>query len=61
MAVWTQARYDEEYVRENGEWKIRSEVITMQFVTPFDKGWVKEKVLQGLADKYASMMNSAEA
>jgi hypothetical protein len=54
-AVWTHARYEEDYVREDGEWKISKEVINMFFVTPYDKGWQKERVLQGLTDKYASM------
>lgn len=60
-AVWTHARYDEEYVREDGRWKIKKEVIDMFFVTPYDKGWQKERVLQGLTDKYSSLKMNGQA
>lgn len=55
-ALWSQARYDEEYVRENGAWRIRSEIVTMYFATPYDKGWVKERVQQGLVERYAKLL-----
>lgn len=41
MAGWIQGRYDEEYVRQNGEWKWKSITTTFDFITPFDEGWVK--------------------
>lgn len=56
VATWTQVRYDEEYVREDGRWKIKREVITAYFVTPYDQGWVKEPVTKGLEDKYSSLL-----
>jgi hypothetical protein len=41
-AVWGSARYDEEYVRVNGEWKFQNLTLTSHFWTPFDgKGWVE--------------------
>ena len=43
QAVWTAGRYDEEYVRVNGEWKYRRMKLTLIFRTPFDQGWEKER------------------
>lgn len=60
-ALWTQARYSEEYVREEGAWKIRSEQVTMNFSTPYDQGWVKQRVAQGLVEKYAALMQESKA
>ena len=42
-AVWGSARYDEEYVRVNGEWKFQNLKLTSFFWTPFDQGWVKTR------------------
>ena len=43
QAVWGSARYDEEYVRLEGEWKFRSLKLTSFFWTPFDRGWVNDR------------------
>lgn len=40
-AVWGSARYDEEYVRQDGQWKFKNLALTSFFWTPFDEGWVK--------------------
>ena len=42
-AVWGSARYDEEYVRVNGDWKFKNLTLTSFFWTPFDQGWVKTR------------------
>ena len=42
-AVWGSARYDEEYVRLQGEWKFRNLRLTSFFWTPFDRGWVLDR------------------
>ena len=42
-AVWGAARYDEEYVRINGQWKFQNLKLTSHFWTPFDEGWVQTK------------------
>ncbi len=42
-AFWGSARYDEEYVRVNGEWKIKHLKIATFFWTPFDEGWAKQR------------------
>ena len=41
--VWGSARYDEEYVRVDGEWMFSSLKLTSFFWTPFDKGWARER------------------
>ena len=43
QAVWGSARYDEEYLRVDGEWKFRRLELTSFFWTPFDEGWVKSR------------------
>ena len=42
-AVWGSGRYDEEYVRVDGEWKFRRLTITSFFWTPFDEGWARNR------------------
>ena len=42
-AAWGSARYDEEYVRVDGEWKFKSIKLTSIFRTPFDQGWAKNR------------------
>ena len=42
-AAWSSGRYNEEYARENGEWKISSWKMVSFFRTPFDEGWVKNR------------------
>ena len=37
------AKYDEEYVRLEGEWKFRSLRLTSFYWTPFDRGWVLDR------------------
>ena len=42
-AVWGAARYDEDYVRVNGNWKFQHLKLTSRFWTPFDEGWGKTR------------------
>ena len=44
QAVWGSARYDEQYVRVNGEWKFKHLILSSNFWTPFDKGWVEARL-----------------
>jgi len=39
VAAWIQGRYEEEYVKENGEWKWKSITARFDHITPFDEGW----------------------
>ncbi len=41
-AVWSQGKYDNEFVKEDGKWRIRSLHWYINFATPFDEGWVKK-------------------
>ena len=43
QAVWGSGRYDDEYVRANGEWKFKNVKLTSFFWTPFDQGWAKQQ------------------
>ena len=42
-AIWGSARYDEEYVRCDGEWKFRSLRLESRFWTPYAEGWDKRR------------------
>ncbi len=43
-AVWLTGRYDEEYVKINGEWKFKKVAGNIYFTTPYDEGWVKTRM-----------------
>ena len=43
QAVWGSARYDEQYIRVDGDWKFSHLKLTSFFWTPFDQGWVRER------------------
>ena len=45
QATWLSIRYDEEYVRVDGDWKIKSQKLTEYFWTPFDQGWVNTRFI----------------
>ncbi len=40
-AMWGQGRYDMEFVRVSGSWKISAFNFLWNFNTPYDEGWVK--------------------
>ena len=42
-AVWGSGRYDEKYVRVDGDWKFRHLTRTSHFWPPFDEGWAKTR------------------
>ena len=44
-AVWIAGRYEEEYSKKQGEWKFSSIVAYFSYITPFDQGWVKKKMV----------------
>ena len=45
QAVWGSARYDDEYVKIDGEWMFKRVTLTPHFWTPFEKGWVEQRFL----------------
>lgn len=40
-AMWGHGRYDMEFVKVDGKWKISSFGFLWNFLTPYDEGWVK--------------------
>ena len=40
-AMWLWGKYDMEYAKEDGEWKILKMRWVQVFRAPYDKGWVK--------------------
>jgi len=45
-AVWQQGTYDNLYVREDGDWRIRRMRWLANFRTSFDRGWVREPLYE---------------
>ncbi len=43
QAVWGAARYEEEYVKEGGEWKFKEIKLISSFWAPFGEGWAKKR------------------
>lgn len=43
-ALWVAGKYRNQYVKENGEWKISDMTCTFDFITGYDLGWLKEKM-----------------
>ena len=41
-AVWGEGIYENEYVKEDGIWKLQSLHYFNSFTTPYEKGWAKE-------------------
>ncbi len=51
-AQWMAGTYEEEYVRENGEWKFASIKTKWKYISPYDDGWAKNRgeLLAGVGD-----------
>jgi hypothetical protein len=47
IAAWNYGKYEMEYVKQKGEWKILAFRWHQMFFTPYDKGWVKESMDPG--------------
>lgn len=45
-AYFVAARYDDEYVKQNGEWKFCKMSLTPYFTVPFREGWAQEDRLK---------------
>jgi ketosteroid isomerase-like protein len=43
-AVWIQGRYNNEFVKINGRWKFSLLKFTFNFATPYEEGWVKNRM-----------------
>ena len=53
-AEWRDGIYENSYVRESGVWKIRSLHLFVNYVAPFEKGWARLKLGEGMARSEAS-------
>lgn len=42
-AQWLAGTYEEEYVRENGEWKFAFIRTKWKYISPYDEGWAKNR------------------
>jgi len=42
-AQWMAGIYEEEYVREDGEWKFDFIKTVWSYITPYDEGWAKNR------------------
>ena len=47
-------KYDMEYVKEDGKWKILKFAYRQAFMAPYEKGWVEEPVAASITDSPAS-------
>lgn len=43
QAMWLAAKYQEQYVRSDGEWQFKSMKVNAEFFTPYKEGWAKKK------------------
>jgi len=43
MGLWIGAFYDDEYIKEKGEWKIKRTKVSFIFMSDIEKGWAKER------------------
>lgn len=44
-AVWVMGTYHDEYRRDGGEWRFSRVELSVEAVTPFESGWVRERFL----------------
>lgn len=45
VPFWMQGRYDNEYVRVDGEWKFSRIGFTTNMRSPHEDGWVKTRII----------------
>jgi len=43
-AVWLGGVYQDEYVKENGQWKIKKMKLKLELLSPYTDGWVKTRI-----------------
>lgn len=41
-AVWIGGTYNNEFIKENGEWKLQIVRLKMELMSPYSEGWVKK-------------------
>lgn len=45
QATWGAAKYSDDYARVGGEWRIHHLRVAFDFWTPYEKGWVKQRLM----------------
>ena len=45
-ALWLAVKYEDEYVKIDGEWKFKTLIAKFYFRTPYDEGWVKTRMYE---------------
>jgi hypothetical protein len=45
QAMWVMGRYDDEFQRVGGEWKIKSLKFKFKYFTPYEEGWGKTPMM----------------
>ena len=53
-AEWRDGIYENDYVKEDGIWKIKSLHLFVNFVTPIEKGWARQKLGDSVVQSEAS-------
>ena len=53
-AEWRDGIYENDYVKEDGVWKIKSLHLFVNFVTPIEKGWARQKLGDSVVQSEAS-------
>lgn len=43
-ALWMAGKYEDEYVKVQGEWKFNKLICKIYYRTPYDEGWVKTRM-----------------
>jgi hypothetical protein len=43
VAVWAAGVYDNEFVKENGQWKIKKIKLNFELLSPYTDGWAKTR------------------
>jgi hypothetical protein len=47
IAAWNFGKYEMEYLKQNGQWKILAFRWHQMFLSPYDQGWVKQNIDPG--------------
>lgn len=55
QAAWLQARYQEEYAKQDGCWKWRSITARFEHITPFEEGWAKVRIMDEFLPQKSSL------
>lgn len=53
-AEWRDGIYENDYVKEDGVWKIKSLHLYVNFLAPYEKGWTRLKAGEGLVQSQTS-------